>query len=94
MANTKSRTRKITRKKMARVIARRLDRYLPPRSLQHALDGGWRVDEELSWWEFHGSSKRTGFLFFKKKGAGAERLMISFTALYDVGRPHFLGERP
>jgi len=66
-----------------------------PKSLQEALEHGWRIDEELTTWEFCGNSnKRRGFLFLKKKSAGAERLMLSFTALYDVGRPHFLGERP
>ena len=86
--------KKITRKKMAHLIVRRLEHYLPPKNLQQALANGWTIDEQLSWWEFHGGNKRTGFLFLKKKSAGGERLILSFTALYDVGRPHFLGERP
>jgi len=63
-----------------------------PKSLQEALESGWRIDEELSTWEFDGSSKREGFLFLRKKGAGARRLTIRFTALYDTRRPYFMGD--
>jgi hypothetical protein len=66
-----------------------------PRSLQEALEHGWQIDEELTTWEFDSSSRRVGFLFLTKPGAGknADRLMIPFLALYSTRRPHFLGEK-
>jgi hypothetical protein len=68
---------------------RKGSRARAPRSLEEALDQGWKISEDLTSWDFRGSNRREGFIFLRKKGQ-SETLMLRCVALYELGRPYFL----
>jgi hypothetical protein len=60
-----------------------------PRSLEEALNQGWKISEDLTSWEFRSGNRREGFLVLEKKGE-TRTLMVRSLALYELGRPYFL----
>jgi hypothetical protein len=60
-----------------------------PRSLEEALNQGWKISEDLTSWEFRSGNRREGFLILEKKGE-SRMLMVRSMALYQLGRPYFL----
>jgi hypothetical protein len=69
---------------------RKASRVRAPRSLEEALTQGWTIHEDLAGWQFRGGNRREGFILLRRKGT-AETLIVRSTALYELGRPHFLG---
>jgi hypothetical protein len=64
-----------------------------PRSLVDAVNQNWEIVEQLSSWRFKGANVRDGFFRLTKKGS-AKTLMVRYRALYDLGQPYFLEDRP
>jgi len=64
-----------------------------PKTLQEALQSGWKIDEELSSWGFGSATRREGFLFLKKRGQ-RRPVTVPFVAFYQTSRPYFtFGDR-
>jgi len=70
-------------------MAKKSKQLKRPKSLREAFDDGWKIVEDLSSWKIGESTRREGFLIFRKPRCGTERLQIPFTALYDLKRPYF-----
>jgi hypothetical protein len=75
-----------------------------PRNIIEAVNQGWQIVEQSSSWHFDGGMRpgeyfrwrdanaREGF-FRLKKPRSRETLFVPFLALYDMGRPYFLGDK-
>jgi len=63
-----------------------------PQSLEEALKQGWRINEQLSSWNFTAANKRDGFFFLTRQGSGkdSKRLIVPFVALYELQKSYFL----
>ncbi len=68
--------------------ARKAAKLRTPQSFEDALKQGWKVEEQLSAWNFRHSNKREGFLRLVKAKSG-KTLMVRYSALYDFGTPYF-----
>lgn len=63
-----------------------------PVTFVEALENGWTIHEQLSTWVFYDANKRDGFFFLTRKGSKTPKLIVPFTAYYELRTPYFLGE--